>query len=348
MWDEKKIRIVDIAEELGVSTATVSHVIHGKKDRVSRETEERIQRKLEERGYIPNMAATLLAQNNSRIIAVVIKNHPKYEGRLLEDPFIAGAVNALSDAIESAGCFMMLKKADQVREIVRFASMWNLDGMVVLSFCEDEYQQLRAEIRIPFVVYDGFFENRGRICNLVIDDFDGGRQVGNHLRALGHRKVLCLADNAICMDQLRYEGFCEGMKEKTDRWLIPMSKAQRIAFYQERIPLLRAYTAVFAVSDYYAAELMMLLQKNGMRVPEDISIAGFDGSSLCRQVNPTLTSVEQDHEYRAQLAVELIRKMREDRDYTANLTIPVRLRAGESTGKARRTVPFSEDKNGMD
>ena len=74
MWDEKKVRIIDIADELGVSTATVSNVIHGKTNKISDATVRRVQEKLVERGYIPNMAATLLAQNNSRIIGVVINN----------------------------------------------------------------------------------------------------------------------------------------------------------------------------------------------------------------------------------------------------------------------------------
>lgn len=96
MWDEKKIRIIDIADELGVSTATVSNVIHGKTKKISDATVRRVQEKLVERGYIPNMAATLLSQNNSRIVGVVVNNHPKYEGHVLEDPYISSAVNALS------------------------------------------------------------------------------------------------------------------------------------------------------------------------------------------------------------------------------------------------------------
>ena len=82
MWDEKKIRIIDIADELGVSTATVSNVIHGKTKKISDATVRRVQEKLVERGYIPNMAATLLSQNNSRIVGVVVNNHPKYEGHV--------------------------------------------------------------------------------------------------------------------------------------------------------------------------------------------------------------------------------------------------------------------------
>ena len=123
MWDEKKIRIIDIADELGVSTATVSNVIQGKTKKISDATVRRVQEKLVERGYIPNIAATLLSQNNSRIVGVVVNNHPKYEGHVLEDPYISSAVNALSDALESHGYFFMLKKTSDIMDIVPFASM---------------------------------------------------------------------------------------------------------------------------------------------------------------------------------------------------------------------------------
>ena len=74
MWDENKARIVDVADALGLSTATVSNVIHGKTKKISDGTVRRVQEKLREMGYIPNMAATLLAQNNSHIIGVVVND----------------------------------------------------------------------------------------------------------------------------------------------------------------------------------------------------------------------------------------------------------------------------------
>ena len=93
MWSENKVRIKDIAEELGLSTATVSNVLHGKTQKISDRTVKAVEQKLEERGYIPDMAATLLARNNSRIIGVVVNDHPKYEGHVFEDSFISAAIN---------------------------------------------------------------------------------------------------------------------------------------------------------------------------------------------------------------------------------------------------------------
>lgn len=335
MWAENKVRIIDIAEELGVSTATVSNVIHGKTKKISDQTVKRVQEKLQERGYIPNMAATLLAQNNSRIIGIVIKNHEKYNGHLLEDPFIAASLNFLSDEIEQKGYFMMVKKAKDIREAVKFASMWNMDGMVILSFCSDEYQQLRDSIRIPFVVYDGYFRNQGRICNLRIDDRDGGRQVGRHFRDLGHRAVLCVADNRECMDHERYEGLCEGLGFPADFLQLPIQKAEREKFYHIHLAELCRYSAIFAVSDVYGAELLGFLQKSGIKIPEEISLAGFDGSSICEQVLPTLTSVRQDGQRRARMALELLEKMKKEPEFSGDFFIPVRLTVRESTGPAR-------------
>ena len=73
--EQSRVRIADIAQTLGLSTATVSNVIHGKTEKLSGETVKRVQQELERTGYIPNMAGILLARNNSRIIGVVVNDH---------------------------------------------------------------------------------------------------------------------------------------------------------------------------------------------------------------------------------------------------------------------------------
>lgn len=333
MWAEGKVRIIDIAADLGVSTATVSNVIHGKTKKISPQTVKRVQQALEQRGYIPNMAATLLAQNNSRIIGVVVNDHEKYEGRLLMDPFVAGAMNYLSDEIEKSGWFMMVKKAKNIMQAAKFASMWNMDGMVLLGFCADEYQQLRDSIRIPFVVYDGFLENGSRICNTCIDNRDGGRQMGAYLRELGHHRVLYLADNREWVDWERYEGLCEGLGYEADYWEIPMESGERQAFYQTRMVELRRYTAAFAASDAYAVELMGILQRAGVQIPEDMSVAGFDDGEVCSQIYPPLTSVRQDLQQRASTAIRLLKQMKEEPGFSQNVLLPVSLVVRGSTGR---------------
>lgn len=323
---ENRVRIVDIAEELGLSTATVSNVIHGKTAKISDETVKRVQELLEQRQYIPSMAGILLAQNNSRIIGVVINNHEKYEDKVLEDNFISSSLNYLSIELEQAGYFMMVKVTKEWNEIARFASMWNMEGMIVIGFCEQDYKHLRDKMHIPFVVYDGYFEERGRICNLTINNYDGGYQMGTYFRHMGHRKVLCISDNQVCMDWERFQGFQAGMKEAgADFMLIPMSKTQRHLFYQQRLEQLRKYTAVFAVSDYYAVDLMNFFSENGICVPQDISVAGFDDCPLCEMVYPTLTTIRQAGSRRAKLAVKMLKELREKGSDGTDITLPVEL-----------------------
>ena len=235
---EKRVRIADIAEELGVSTATVSNVIHGKTKKISDETVKRVQELLEKRQYIPSMAAILLSQNNSRIIGVVVNDHAKYEGKILEDGFISASLNALLPELEKAGYFMMVKVTSNWEEVIRFASMWNMDGFVLLGFCETDCVRLREKMHIPFVVYDGFFEKNDRICNLKIDDFDGGRQVGEYLYRMGHRRAILISDNDICMDRERMQGFRQGFGDgRADLWQVPMSREKRWCFYEQNIDI---------------------------------------------------------------------------------------------------------------
>jgi len=300
---------VDIADELGLSTATVSNVIHGKTKKISAETIRRVENLLEERQYIPSMAGILLAQNDSRIIGVVVNDHEKYEGHVLEDGFIAASVNALSREIDKAGYFMMVKATSKWQEISKYASMWNMAGLVLIGFCERDYQELRNRMHIPFVVYDGFFPEGGEgLVNLVIDDFDGGKQMGEYLKKSGHEKVLCIADNDVCMDIRRFRGL-QSVLPEAEMLVIPMKKQEREKFYREKKKYILGFSAVFAVSDYYAADFLCFLHKEGIKVPKEISVSGFDDSMLSRQTYPMLTTIGCDHIKRAEMALDLLEKL---------------------------------------
>ncbi|WP_455716567.1 LacI family DNA-binding transcriptional regulator [Anaerosporobacter sp.] len=332
MTDTKRVRIVDIAEELGVSTATVSNVLHGKTKKISDETVQHVQALLEERQYIPSMAGILLAQNSSRIIGVVINDHEKYENHTIEDVFIASSLNYLSTEIEKNNQFMMVKKTKDPEEIIRFASMWNMEGLVVIGFCNQDYMYLRNHMRIPFVVYDGYCEKIDRIFNITIDNYDGGFQVGDYFKRNGHKRALCVSDNDICIDKERYDGFCAGFgKEHSDLMLIPMQKKERWSFYLKNIDQLRCVTAVFAVSDYYAIDLIHFLAEQGISVPDEISVAGFDDIPMCELISPTLTTVKQDVELRAKIAIQKLKEMKEKKEMETIIKLPITLVERAST-----------------
>ena len=160
----------------------------------------------------------------------------------------------------------------------------------------------------------------------------------------GHERVLCIADNRLRPDYERYLGLCDGLGAEASFWEIPMRKEERVRYYDGRQDEFRGFTAVFAVSDYYAVDLMYYLTAKGVRIPDEISVIGFDDTVLGRMVSPALTTVTQDVEYRARKAVEYLTKMKADREYSMTEVVPVRLTIRES---ARKRPLFREsDKNG--
>ncbi len=334
--EERRVRIADVADALGLSTATVSNVIHGKTKKISDETVKRVLQELESSGYIPNMAGILLAQNNSRIIGVVVNDHEKYEGLVLEDGFVMSALNALSHEVNDAGYFLMIKVTDDVSNIPVFASMWNMDGLIIMGFCEEDYERLRNQMRIPFVVYDGYFSPCERAVNLTIDHFNGGYQAGAYLKELGHTRALCISDNFICMDKERIDGFCEAFApNETFLWQIPKKGEHRLSFYEDSFEEFnrKNITAVFAVSDYYALEFMRFLQRKGVDIPKDVSIIGFDDTRAGKESAPALTTICQDTRLRAKRALESLKRLRDKKSCEAHIVLPVQLIKRESTRK---------------
>ena len=330
--NEYRVTIKDIADELGLSTATVSNVIHGKTKKISQKTVEKVQEKIEESGYLPNMAAVLLAQNTSKIVCVVLSNDVKYENKMIQDPFVCGMLNYLSKELDKNDYFVMLKEESDINQIVRYASMWNMEGIVIIGFCNQDYMYLRNHMRIPFVVYDGYCSDIERIYNITIDNFDGGRKIGQLFKQKGYQKALYIADNDICVDRERYEGFCEGIKDaEVDFMQIPMQKELRLKFYREHLEEIKEYRAVFAASDYYAVDMMHFLQEQNIRVPKEIAVAGFDDIPLCEQVSPTLTSVRQDLALRAEIALDKLKRLREKKETETEIMLPVDVIEREST-----------------
>ena len=328
---EEKVRLSDIAEELGLSTAAVSYVLHGKTGMVSERTAARVRRALEERGYLPRAAEVLLAENPAKILGVVIHAHEKYEAHILEDAFIASALNSLGAETARRGLQMMVRTVEELDEIVSFATMWNLEGLVLIGFCGADYGRLRENVRVPFAVYDACGVTARRVCAVNIDDRHGGFQVGEYFRLCGHERALCLSDNDVDMDLARWKGFSVGFGSGAEFMMIPKKRTERMDFYRERLSQVRSFTAIFAVSDYYAVDLIHFLQSSGVDIPGDISVAGFDDTPLCALVYPALTTVRQDTAARAKCALDAITKMRAGENVELSVTLPTELVVRGST-----------------
>lgn len=336
---EERITIKDISEKIGVSTATISNVIHGKTKRVSKATIEKVQEALEESGYIPNMAAVLLAQNSSRIVCVVLSDDKKYNGKMIEDPFVSGIVNGISKGLNQKGYFMMLKEEKDISKIAQYASMWNMAGLILLGYCDSNYEELRRKIRIPLVVIDGYSKKVSNYGNVSIDNYDGGYKAGEYLIKNGHKNIMFLSDNDLCGDHQRYEGFKKalydgGINHKLEDFkILPMNKIQRDNYLNDIIKSIRSYTAVFCASDVYAIEFMNFLTDNNISVPDEISIIGFDNIPACEIVRPRLTTIEQNINKRAVCVCELLDSLIKKEDINNEKIISVKIIERDSVKK---------------
>ncbi len=130
------------------------------------------------------------------------------------------------------------------------------------------------------------------------------------------------------MRESTWKGMCSFLQ-------VPFQKNERMPFYQERLPEIRKHTAVFAVSDFYAIELLHFLQEREIRVPEDISIVGFDDSPLCNFIKPALTTVKQDIRLRAQNAISDLEKLKHGAEEGRTLKLPVFLVERQSVRNLR-------------
>ena len=334
--EQYRVTIKDIAQELGLSTATVSNVIHGKTKKISDRTVERVQQKLEESGYIPNMAAVLLAQNSSKIVCVVLSDDMRYDGRMIEDPFVSGMLNYLSKELRSKGYFMMLREEPKIDQIIRYASMWNMAGLILIGYCSVDYERLRAKMHIPFVVVDAYRDDMHHYSDVGIDNIQGGYLAGRYLRSKGHTKIMYLSDNDEDCDHFRYVGLTQAFEEAgittdySNFKRINVVREKREKDYAAIVATLSSYTAAFTSSDMYAIEFMGYLHRQGILVGRDFSLIGFDNIPMASYVSPGLTTIAQDLKERSKAAVDLLQELIDGKPEGRQIMLPVHLVERES------------------
>ena len=303
------ITIKEIARQLEVSTTTVSNVIHGKTKEVSPDTIQKVQKFLEEVEYVPNINARNLAQNESKIIGIVLKSRQDRYISLLQDPFVCEMLSGMESAIREAGYFMMIYMSDDIAEIISHISTWNVDGILLFCMLDDDGIRVTEKYHKPIVFMDTYAEDvLQEYVNIGLDDEKGAYDAVRYLIDCGHKKIAFLSDNKIGVDLQRFRGYRRALKEggieySDKNFLMLHTEAEEIDRSFLRIAKkLSAFTAVFCCSDLFAIQLMDILQDQGIRVPEDISVIGFDDNLFGKLHRPALTTIHQDAEYRGRTA----------------------------------------------
>ncbi len=303
-------KIQDVALHVGVSLGTVSAVLNGI-GRVSTATRERVQRAIEDLGYRPDLYASNLARRQTQVIGVIVSN--------LQNPFFAETAQAIEDEAARHGFQISLMATnfspEQHRAAVTQLLGARIAGLAVMTSEHDnQSRQLILANGVPAVFLD--IGKPTETTSVIRVNSRGGMQAAvEHLLQLGHRDLLFVRNSQkttgqpLLSHKLRDQGFsaavraCNVHELKTTVVDVhgPGADAGEQAV-QSVLGKVR-FTAVIAVTDMVAMGVYRGLQSRKVRIPEDVSVVGFDNTYFSRFLNPPLTTVDVSRSELSRLAV---------------------------------------------
>ncbi|MHC6204094.1 LacI family DNA-binding transcriptional regulator [Breznakiellaceae bacterium SP9] len=334
----------EIAEAAQVSYATVSHVLNGRTHKMAPETLARIQRILKEKNYVPNMTGRALAKHGSKIISI-IRFYPRREiQNITTDPFFTELLGAMEKEIRRRAYYVMLHVAAEVEENIRNTQSWKSEGVIVTGPTPAESRQFAELTDVPLVFIDGYLENPDyHYANVGTEDRQGGYLMARYLLEQGHRNIAFVSEKATPLwgnEKQRSLGCGDAFTEKGLEWT-EKNNCITISYVPEErhtqlweLAQSRRFTALFFVSDYLAADTICFYTDRGIRVPEDISICGFDDNQYAGLVRPKLTTIKQDVSAKGIQGVELLFSLIDKKETVPrSLILPVSLSIRDSAGK---------------
>lgn len=305
------MNLEEIAKLSGVSRSTVSRVINNDPN-VKEATRERVLDVIQRTNYQPNIAARGLAAGRTRVLGLVI---PVGVSALFTDPYFPILVQGVSSACNLHDHSVMLWLAEpeyERRTIRQIMHSGLIDGVIVASMLmDDPVVGALIEGDLPFILV-GRHPTDSRVSYVEADNLNSVREIVTHLLRLGYRRVATITgpQNMISGAD-RLEGYCAALRERglaIDPDLIVESDFTEGGGYAALRRLLpRQPDAVFAASDTMAVGALRALREAGLRVPDDIALAGFDDMPFAARTDPPLTTIRQQiHRMGAQAAETLI------------------------------------------
>lgn len=306
------VTIKDIASYTGVSCTTVSNVIHGRSGRVSEETVQKIQDAIQKFNYVPNMSARSLVSHSSKVVALINHVVTNKDKNFTDDPFQASFVGIIESALREHGYYLMVRTVDTANELITFLQNWNVDGLFMTGIFRDNFFDTLSSLKLPIVFIDSYVRHPN-FCNVGLEDFKGSYTATQYLIENGHTRI-AFSSPSIKDGGVLQERFL-GYKSALTRYGIPFDKSLVFRYEMDldsclelsnELLKVKDLTAVVASADIMAAGIMTGLRNHGKKVPEDISIVGFDDLNLGRMITPTLTTIRQDMTLKGKTAVNFM------------------------------------------
>lgn len=286
--------IRDVAKLAGVSAATVSRVIN-QKGYVNKETEDKIKKSMEQLHYIPNTLARGLASKKTDTIALIIPN--------VSNPFFPELVRSVEDAAKEFGLTLLLGNSyNNEAKAIQYVNIFKnkfVDGVIIFAahqFYREDLAELEA-LELPTVIIDKALEADDAYSGKS-NNYEGAQLAVRHLLSLGRRRIAHISGpQKLYPARERLRGYTEVMKEHGlyDEALVVQGDFTINGGLEAARRLLLARTgadAIFAGNDLTAVGCMKALLRQGVRIPEDIALIGYDGIPLLTMVEPEISTIE--------------------------------------------------------
>ncbi len=289
------VTIYDIAKACGCSSATVSKALNDYAD-INVKTKARILKTANEMGFIPNTQARALSTKKTWTLGVLFQDES--QGGLTHY-FFAQILEAVKEQAEKRGydlTFISQTWGDKKRTYLEHCRMKKTDGVIIacINFESEEVQELMKS-EIPMVTID---YSSPDVSSIVSENYKGLNVLTNFLIELGHKDIVYMNGHLTAVTSERINGYKDAIQKANLRERIINSK-----YYDRKttIDVTKALiesgdlpTAIIYPDDYGALWGIKTLREANIRVPEDISVAGFDGIELGEMTHPRLTTVKQD------------------------------------------------------
>ena len=326
-----KTRLKDIALATGFSINTVSHALRDEPD-ISEETKRYIREVAESLDYIPNIPAGSIKSGKSRILSVILPD--------IGNPHFTLMFREIERFFSQVGMtpFFMNTRENITDEInaIRLSIGQNVDGVLLCpTQINAESVRLLEKSRVPFVLVGRRFDDPIDTDYVICDDTEGGRLATEHLLSLGHRNICCVRVNDnISSDRERFDGYCSALKAagidpKKDLTLhLTLTEVENRDTIRAFLAAHPECTAVLAFNDILAYAIIREAFAMGRRVPEDLSVVGFDNICSDYPLPIGLTSVSVAKKHIARTASELLYARITEKETTAakrHIVLPTRL-----------------------
>lgn len=331
IWgDIAMITIKEIAGILGVSPTTVSNVVNGHTQKMSPATRRRVEEALIK--YEFNKAYPEKIYSKS-LKLISVDFYIRYKEKIFTDPFCSALLDSIGEQLQGYRRYPVCGAPKDIKDIYEKLSGTDVEGGIVVGLDPVECYELSVRAGKPVVFIDC---GEGDYYNVGIDDYDGAKMITRYMLKQGHRKIAFFCDrkNPVSSNFERFRGYCDSLAEYSirynnqDYYYLPSDRHFRREILRKFAATAKqkGYTAVFVVSDLLAHEAILAFRDEGLRVPEDISVTGFDDNSYSRLSRPMITTIRQPVVEKGQEAAKLLMRLIAGEEVTPkSIRLPVEL-----------------------